>query len=538
MTTTPNLNLNLPDFNESPWHDDVNNNFRSIDAVIKSIFGIDSLQGAYVNSTAVTTGQRYFDTSTGFYYEAQSNFTTEASPTTFASERTSFPSRWELLDAAAAIDAAANAATSETNAATSATNAATSETNAATSESNASTSEANAAASAIAASNSETAAETAETNAETAETNAVAAQTAAESARDAAVAASENLAWGYTFDTGTADADPGTGKFRFNNATFMSATFMYISQNADEGDIGDVIDSWDNSTNDTKATIRVRNPAATTNWLELQITGGVTDAGSYWKVPITPIASSGSIANETSVLLGAQKHGDAGTAAVDSFNGRTGVVVPATGDYSASNITNNSTVTGTNVDNALEGLQTLIDALEAGTGLEAGSIATTKLADNLLTLAKMEHGTSGDILYYGASGEPFRLAKGTDDQILKLVSGLPSWADSNTVDTALMATAWGRCTANPAAVDFEENIASITDLGTGYFRLTFDTAMDNTNYAVVGTIETSAGSGSVYVFTVQSKTTTSFEVRTRYANASAGGVSDYDFNFVVFGGVA
>lgn len=36
--------------------------------------------------------------------------------------------------------------------------------------------------------------------------------------------------------------------------------------------------------------------------------------------------------------------------------------------------------------------------------------------------------TSGDIIYGGASGAPTRLGKGTDGQVLKLASGVPSWA--------------------------------------------------------------------------------------------------------------
>lgn len=37
---------------------------------------------------------------------------------------------------------------------------------------------------------------------------------------------------------------------------------------------------------------------------------------------------------------------------------------------------------------------------------------------------------SGDIIYGGASGTPTRLAKGTDDQVLTLASGVPTWADA------------------------------------------------------------------------------------------------------------
>jgi hypothetical protein len=110
MTKTPNINLNLPNFNVSPWHDLVSDNFRAIDATINSLFGLTNLLGAYQNSTAVTIGQRYFDTATGFYYEALSAFTTMATPSTFADERTTYPLRWKVLDAAEALDAASAAA--------------------------------------------------------------------------------------------------------------------------------------------------------------------------------------------------------------------------------------------------------------------------------------------------------------------------------------------------------------------------------------------------------------------------------------------
>lgn len=61
---------------------------------------------------------------------------------------------------------------------------------------------------------------------------------------------------------------------------------------------------------------------------------------------------------------------------------------------------------------------------------DLNTVNTAQIDNDAVTLGKLEHGTSGDILYYGASGEPFRLAKGTDTQILTLASGLPSWADA------------------------------------------------------------------------------------------------------------
>jgi len=49
----------------------------------------------------------------------------------------------------------------------------------------------------------------------------------------------------------------------------------------------------------------------------------------------------------------------------------------------------------------------------------AGAVTVTGISDNAITLAKLEDGTQGDILYYGASGAPARLGFGTSGQVLK-----------------------------------------------------------------------------------------------------------------------
>ncbi len=84
-----------------------------------------------------------------------------------------------------------------------------------------------------------------------------------------------------------------------------------------------------------------------------------------------------------------------------------------------------------------DGAATTVKILDA-------NVTTAKLADNSVTLAKTAHGTSGDVLYYGASGEPLLLGKGTDGEVLKLSSGLPAWGtDLNTAfapETAIATT--------------------------------------------------------------------------------------------------
>lgn len=74
--------------------------------------------------------------------------------------------------------------------------------------------------------------------------------------------------------------------------------------------------------------------------------------------------------------------------------------------------------------------------------LTAGGIATAALADNAVTLAKLEDGTEGDTLYYGASGAPTRLAKGTAGQVYRQNSGetAPEWGSGSTLTAAVSAS--------------------------------------------------------------------------------------------------
>jgi len=59
------------------------------------------------------------------------------------------------------------------------------------------------------------------------------------------------------------------------------------------------------------------------------------------------------------------------------------------------------------------------------------NIGTGEIADDAVTLAKLENGTQGDVLYYGAAGAPSRLSAGSLGQILKSggAGANPSWTN-------------------------------------------------------------------------------------------------------------
>jgi len=75
----------------------------------------------------------------------------------------------------------------------------------------------------------------------------------------------------------------------------------------------------------------------------------------------------------------------------------------------------------------------------ATNGVDWQQLATAGIADNAVTLGKLEDGTQGDILYYGASGAPARLGFSTSGYVLKTqgTGANPAWAaDTDTTYTA------------------------------------------------------------------------------------------------------
>lgn len=79
---TPNFNFIIPEFNIAGWHDYINDNFKSIDALFYNIFGIQNYVGAWYRLTSYTAGQIVFisDTSNTDYlgklYKVLVNHTT------------------------------------------------------------------------------------------------------------------------------------------------------------------------------------------------------------------------------------------------------------------------------------------------------------------------------------------------------------------------------------------------------------------------------------------------------------------------------
>ena len=119
----------------------------------------------------------------------------------------------------------------------------------------------------------------------------------------------------FQYSTTTADADPGAGKFRLNNATISSASEMYIDDLEFNGtDVSAWVQSWDDvSGNDTnRGRIRISKANTLDTWMVFKVTGAITDATGYSKISLVYIDSAGSFANDDKVFIAFTASGEDG----------------------------------------------------------------------------------------------------------------------------------------------------------------------------------------------------------------------------------
>jgi hypothetical protein len=138
----------------------------------------------------------------------------------------------------------------------------------------------------------------------------VAIGTAAETDAGTIVTAIQPSAW--AFDDSTSDSDPGSGKFRLNNANPASATAAYID-NLNAGGVD--VSAWlntldDNGDTDSRGVLTIFNPdAATEDFRAYTVSGSVVDGSGYRKLTLTHIAGAGSFAADGKYAFSFASHG-------------------------------------------------------------------------------------------------------------------------------------------------------------------------------------------------------------------------------------
>ncbi len=116
-------------------------------------------------------------------------------------------------------------------------------------------------------------------------------------------AAGTNSQLSMTFNNSTSDADPGAGKIAFNNGTLSSVSILYVDDADDaSADISSFVQSWDNVSNtEARGIVTITKEGTPSTYATFKVSGSVTDASGYTKVPVTHVVSAGSFSNSDGV---------------------------------------------------------------------------------------------------------------------------------------------------------------------------------------------------------------------------------------------
>jgi hypothetical protein len=124
------------------------------------------------------------------------------------------------------------------------------------------------------------------------------------------------------YSTQTADADPGAGYFRLNNAAVASATQIFYSETDYFGSaIAGIVNSWDDVGTSQRGRLRFVKIGAPSVYLEYRISGAITDAGPYAKIPVVYIGNAGTFADTDRFHVQFSPAGDQGVTGASGSDG-------------------------------------------------------------------------------------------------------------------------------------------------------------------------------------------------------------------------
>lgn len=126
----------------------------------------------------------------------------------------------------------------------------------------------------------------------------------------------------FKWNTSTATTDPTTGEVKVNNATLASATELYISETDDDGNaLAPLLATWDDGTSTIRGRLIIQDPANPANFVGLDITGALTDNGTWDTFTVVHVYSGGTLTNNMPVRAFFFPKGDKGDIGVTGSPG-------------------------------------------------------------------------------------------------------------------------------------------------------------------------------------------------------------------------
>src|SRR6056300_1116231 len=242
------------------------------------------------------------------------------------------------------------------------------------------------------------------------------------------------------YSTSTTEADPGSGKFRFNATDPASATEVYISETDLDGlGVAPLLNQLTSSTNTPNKSIITFRQEANQSYYESAYVTDQTDNGSWRTVDITHIDKNGwaNLSNGDSTFMAIAVLGDSGEAGADGVDGVTtfltneahtfaaatdGTIVSFVGGSTdmevfegVTNVTSNYTISASNgagVSSSLAPPKTVnIGALanDSGSVIITATSASVSLSKTM-SLVKSKQGETGAQGEAGADNQDFTWA--------------------------------------------------------------------------------------------------------------------------------
>jgi hypothetical protein len=149
----------------------------------------------------------------------------------------------------------------------------------------------------------------------------------------------------YSFDSATADADPGSGNVRFNNAALASVTEIYFDNEAtSEVNVSAWLDMFDDGGSSGDRGVLTLFTADATGLMVARVTGSVVDGTGYRKVSVTPLAPAGTFIDGANVNVAFGRSGEDGIDGIMpgvpfNFDSATSMADPGTGEFRLNNAT-------------------------------------------------------------------------------------------------------------------------------------------------------------------------------------------------------
>ena len=229
-------------------------------------------------------------------------------------------------------------------------------------------------------------------------------------------ASGTNSQLSMTWSSSTSDADPGAGKIAFNNGTLSSVSILYVDDADDaSADISGYVQSWDDVSNSTaRGIVTITKEGTASTYATFKVSGAVTDASGYTKVPVTHVVSSGSFSNTDGVGVHFSYSGADGTGDIEGVTAGTNL----SGGGTSGTVTITLADASTSVKGAASFSSDNFAASSGAITIKDLGVATAEIQDDAVTLAKMASGTDGNLITYDASGNPAAVSTGNSGQVL------------------------------------------------------------------------------------------------------------------------